>query len=185
MPSSPPAWRGVAVAVAVAVVQISAFATWGDPLADDAYISLRYAQNLATGRGLVFNLGERVEGFTNPLWTLLAALFTALGLPALPLLQLVGCACFVGLIFTVWRAAEEADLPRPVREAVPVVLAATTPFAWWAMSGLETVAFAWALAEGTRRYIAAARDGRGASVSGAFALAVAWPERDERARRRR
>ncbi|MBN97985.1 MAG: hypothetical protein CME16_01875, partial [Gemmatimonadetes bacterium] len=40
-------------------------------IADDAFITLRYAQNLASGDGLVFNLGERVEGFTSPLWTLL------------------------------------------------------------------------------------------------------------------
>ncbi len=38
---------------------------------DDALISLRYAQNLAVGNGLVFNPGERVEGYTNFLWTVL------------------------------------------------------------------------------------------------------------------
>ena len=41
---------------------------WG---ADDAFISYRYARNLATGRGLVFNPGERVEGYTNFLYVLL------------------------------------------------------------------------------------------------------------------
>jgi arabinofuranosyltransferase len=40
-------------------------------LFDDAMISMRYAKNFAAGRGLVWNPGgERVEGFTNPLWTL-------------------------------------------------------------------------------------------------------------------
>ncbi len=29
---------------------------------DDAYISFRYAENLANGNGLVYNVGERVEG---------------------------------------------------------------------------------------------------------------------------
>ena len=38
---------------------------------DDAYISFRYARNLADGFGLVWNIGERVEGYTNFLWTLL------------------------------------------------------------------------------------------------------------------
>ena len=32
--------------------------------ADDAFISFRYARNLVDGLGLVFNAGERVEGFT-------------------------------------------------------------------------------------------------------------------------
>ena len=38
---------------------------------DDAYISFRYADNLVNGHGLVFNPGERVEGITNLLWTVL------------------------------------------------------------------------------------------------------------------
>ena len=41
---------------------------------DDAFISFRYAQNLAEGKGLVFNIGERVEGYTNFLWTCLLSL---------------------------------------------------------------------------------------------------------------
>ncbi|MBS2019084.1 MAG: hypothetical protein JST00_39820 [Deltaproteobacteria bacterium] len=36
---------------------------------DDALISMRYARNFAEGRGLVYNASERVDGFTNPLWT--------------------------------------------------------------------------------------------------------------------
>ncbi len=40
---------------------------WGS---DDAYISYRYAANLAAGEGLVYNPGERVEGYTNLLYVL-------------------------------------------------------------------------------------------------------------------
>ncbi len=40
---------------------------------DDCFISFRYAKNLVNGLGLVFNAGERVEGFTNFLWTILIA----------------------------------------------------------------------------------------------------------------
>ena len=40
---------------------------------DDALISVRYAENFAQGRGLVFNLGERVEGYTNFLWLMVSA----------------------------------------------------------------------------------------------------------------
>jgi hypothetical protein len=39
-------------------------------LFDDAMISMRYAWNLSHGSGLVWNPGEYVEGYTNPLWTL-------------------------------------------------------------------------------------------------------------------
>lgn len=43
-------------------------------LFDDAMISMRYAYNLAHGNGLVWNVGERVEGITNPLWVGIMAL---------------------------------------------------------------------------------------------------------------
>lgn len=51
----------------------------GAYLHDDTFISMRYARHLATGSGLVFNPGERVEGYTNFLWTLLLATASAAG----------------------------------------------------------------------------------------------------------
>ncbi len=50
---------------------------WPSWFSDDAFISFRYAQNLVAGHGLVYNVGERVEGYTNFLWTMLAALVLA------------------------------------------------------------------------------------------------------------
>jgi hypothetical protein len=41
---------------------------------DDAFISFRYARNLAAGLGPVFNPGEYVEGYTTFLWMLTNAL---------------------------------------------------------------------------------------------------------------
>lgn len=52
---------------------------WPSWLSDDAFISFRYAQNLALGHGLVYNVGERVEGYTNFLWTVMAAGVLRLG----------------------------------------------------------------------------------------------------------
>ena len=42
-------------------------------LCDDAFISFRYADHLARGLGLVFNVGERVEGYTSFLWVVTSA----------------------------------------------------------------------------------------------------------------
>jgi arabinofuranosyltransferase len=42
--------------------------------AEDAYITYRYAHHLAAGNGLVYNPGERVMGFSSPLWTVWNAL---------------------------------------------------------------------------------------------------------------
>jgi arabinofuranosyltransferase len=42
--------------------------------AEDAYITFRYAKNLAIGNGLLYNPGQRVLGFSSPLWTVWNAL---------------------------------------------------------------------------------------------------------------
>lgn len=49
--------------------------------AEDAYITFRYIDNFLQGYGLVYNIGDRVEGFTHPLWLILVTLPAALGIP--------------------------------------------------------------------------------------------------------
>lgn len=76
----PRAGAGLAVAVLILGCGIQALAgyshgdasghAWG---CDDAYISYRYARNLYEGRGLVYNVGDRVEGYSNLLYVLLLA----------------------------------------------------------------------------------------------------------------
>src|SRR3989442_6717285 len=64
----------LALGVVVLAVFLGAEARLIPYLADDAFISLRYAQHLVQGHGLVYNVGERVEGYTNFLWTAVLAL---------------------------------------------------------------------------------------------------------------
>ncbi len=45
---------------------------------DDAYITFRYARNIATGVGFVYNAGERVLGTTTPAYALLLAVLSRL-----------------------------------------------------------------------------------------------------------
>src|SRR5262249_53479206 len=75
-------------------------------LTDDAYISFRYARNLADGYGLVFNPGfERVEGYSNLLWVLLLAGAHACGLVIERVAPVLSLAATVGLALLVARAA--------------------------------------------------------------------------------
>ncbi len=122
-------------------------------LTDDAFISFRYARNLAEGHGLVFNPGhERVEGYTNFLWVLLLAAFDRLGLAPERVANALSIACGVGVWLLVLRAAAGARLRAPGDNAAsgaplwialaPVfLLAATRSFAVWCTSGLETKLF--------------------------------------------
>lgn len=80
--SSPHQWRLIALALLTLLSVVALFQNsivvdgtryfW---LNDDQMISMRYARNLAEGYGLVWNPGERVEGYTNFLWTLVMAGF--------------------------------------------------------------------------------------------------------------
>ena len=78
-------------------------------LFDDAMISMRYAYNLAHGNGLVWNIGERVQGFTNPLWVFYMALLHLLPLPpaqmSLPV-QITGAALLAANLYFVRRIVE-------------------------------------------------------------------------------
>jgi len=74
---------------------------------DDAFISYRYSKNFADGLGLVWNPGERVEGYTNFLWTLLIGLlirFTPWEAPGVGLvLCLLSYGATVGVIALLGR----------------------------------------------------------------------------------
>ena len=70
-------------------------------LMDDAYIYFRYVDNwVLLGRGLVFNEGEFVEGYSSPLWALLLGALRATGLDYWTIVRGIGVAsfvCFFGL----------------------------------------------------------------------------------------
>lgn len=44
------------------------FVLWRAWVCDDAFITFRHVENCLAGHGPVFNVGERVQGFTHPLW---------------------------------------------------------------------------------------------------------------------
>jgi hypothetical protein len=142
---------------------------------DDAYISYRYADNLVAGHGLVFNVGERVEGITNLGWTLLVAMGVALGFDAPDVSHYLGLVSGSGLLWLTYVYAR-IGLDRRhwwmAAVAAPIVFAVPA-FPIWAMSGLETPLFACAT---TGLLIAAAR---GSPIGVAFAAVVATIVRPE------
>src|SRR5262245_696068 len=72
------------VVILAALSLLLALAAWHSLsrwfLIDHAFSACRYARNLVEGHGLAFNPGERVEGYTNFLWTLLCAAAMGAGL---------------------------------------------------------------------------------------------------------
>src|SRR3982751_4766289 len=63
---------------------------------DDAYIILRYARQLALGPGTVWDIGERVEGYSSFLYTVLMAVPHRLGIDPVAAGYTIGLLCFLG-----------------------------------------------------------------------------------------
>ena len=111
-------------------------------LFDDAMVSMRYARNLASGYGLVWNPnGERVEGFTNPLWTLFMALFHLFPFPqfliSLPI-QISGAALILATLFYVSRMARTLSGGCEFASVFAVALTAFyLPLITWSLQGME------------------------------------------------
>jgi len=130
-----------AIALVAAGTVLAALRWW---MCDDAFISFRYADHLVRGDGLVFNAGERVEGYTNLAWTLWSALGLALGLSAEAWAGVWGIACFAATLALLarrgWAIARAAGIawPLPAAAALAAVHHEGTVFA---TSGLETSAF--------------------------------------------
>ena len=135
----------VSVALSVRFITDRAFRVDGNlyyVLFDDAMISMRYARNLATGHGLVWNVGDPpVEGYTNFLWTLWMA---ALHLPGAgdgmtPLLV----SASGGLILLLNGLAMQAVARRLVPDSavVPVLtlwlVSTCLALVFWTLVGLE------------------------------------------------
>lgn len=126
----------------------------GGDAVDDAYISFRYAQNAILGHGLVFNPGERVEGFTNFLWTAMMLPLEGLGVDVGRASMLLGLLLALATLWLVARfQPSPGDPPAGAARLAALLLAVDGTFALWAVGGLETPLFAFLVFAGAVLYI--------------------------------
>jgi membrane protein YdbS with pleckstrin-like domain len=122
-------------------------------LFDDAMISMQYAKNLAHGAGLVWNAGgDRVEGFSNPLWVFYMAFWHLFPIPSneisLPI-QISGAVLLFGNLIVVKKIADE------LMEGVlaPLLAVFLTAFYFhlnnWSLQGMEVSALVLLLSAAT------------------------------------
>ncbi len=97
----------VALLVLPAIAALQALLRPTNPQ-DDAFISFRYAENLLLGEGLVYNVGEWVEGYTNLLWTLMMATAMGLNLDPIAATEVFGVASLAALALGVAWVSREA-----------------------------------------------------------------------------
>ncbi|MEA3344647.1 MAG: hypothetical protein U9Q78_00110 [Chloroflexota bacterium] len=119
---------------------------------DDAYISFHYARNLMEGHGLVFNIAEKVEGYTNFLWTVLLAPLIGLGIPPAPTAVLAGLTFSGVTIWLVHRLGQRVGEPW-VGAIAALFLALDGSFALWSVGGMETAMFTCLVLIGAAAYL--------------------------------
>jgi len=131
--------RPAALWPVVLLLALLALLAWSNRFVqDDAFISYRYAQRFAQGEGLTFNPGERVEGYTNFLWTVLIAGGMRLGFEPVAFSQVLGMACFVLSLLLCYRIGRELLDSPPAGLLAVGLLGTNYTFSAYATGGLET-----------------------------------------------
>jgi len=107
---------------------------------DDAFISFVYSKNLISGNGLTYN-GILVEGFSNPLWTLIFAPIIGLGADPLLAARFISSVSGIISILLVFELSislsPDRNLLTPFLACTSVAL--TAPYLAWTTGGLETI----------------------------------------------
>jgi arabinofuranosyltransferase len=134
------AWLGLAAAAAIFLLLAVSYFNY---TIDDAYISLRYARNVAAGEGFAFdNRVPPVEGYTNFLWVLWEVPFYALRVPGDAVLyaKLLGIAWGMAALVAAFLLARRLSGPGAGVVAA-LCIAAMGNVAFWAVGGLETAQY--------------------------------------------
>jgi len=126
-----PEWAVLLIAVAVAPALLC-----GPLFIDDAYITFRYAENLAAGRGFVYNR-EPVLGVTAPLYCLMLAALKANGVPVTRAAFALGVLFGAVTSLLLWRLGVAAG--RSLAGLLAALFLALFPLWWYACTmGMET-----------------------------------------------
>jgi arabinofuranosyltransferase len=146
-----------------------------DFVCDDAFISFRYARNLAEGHGLRFNLttGPPVEGYSNFLWVLWLGLLHGLGLDIVVASRVSSALCGAALVAVVTRLAQRRLALSPAGTLATALFAASLPpVALWATGGLATMPTALFVALAFERLLGDPERPRGWQAGALAALAA-------------
>lgn len=137
-----PVLRAMPLLVILAML-LAGRAFWYDFLSDDALIAARYARNVARGHGWVYNVGERVEGYTSVLWVAVAAALGKAGVDFVFAVQAMslGAALLTLPLLRACAKPLESD-GKLVPWISPTLFAACATVACWAWGGLEATGYA-------------------------------------------
>jgi hypothetical protein len=154
--------RASAFILGVAGLTRAAIGLWlGFRPFDDTYITFRYALNLASGYGFVYNFGEPVLGTTAPLWALTLGAFAAIGAPIEQTALVIAIACDVASAFFLWGLLRALGFGRGIPFAAAMIFLGLFDYLSLARSGMESSFFVFLVlgsltSMATRRFVPAA-----------------------------
>jgi hypothetical protein len=132
----------IVIVVAVAIC-LTNFYLHRQFINDDAYISLRYAHNFLDGDGLVWNPGERAEGYSNFLHIILISGLGLAGIDLVLAARLINTLAFIlmnilFLKFLLRNRSEHDNRDEPMLFLFPMILILNiSPMISWIYGGLE------------------------------------------------
>ena len=116
-------------------------------MGEDEFISFRYVHNFINGNGLVYNIGERVEGYSNFLWVMALSLPALFGGDLLFWSKLGGIICIAGMMIISGRYFMDStrrQIP-PILLLAPITLFFNPMLHYNAHRGLETCFYSFLL----------------------------------------
>ena len=133
-------YRNSVILFFVAIIVRIVFHYFTGFTADNAFITFRYAENLASGEGYVYNIGQPVFGSSTPLFVLILSLFSLVSVSPIKASLIVSLAASGFTALLLYRLAHHlrftkfAVLPSLLYIFFPRVIPAET-------SGMETGLF--------------------------------------------
>ena len=148
---------------------------------EDAAISFAYSRHFAAGEGLVpYVGGERIEGFSNPLWVFMMTGWDLIGIDGFTSAKIMAgilAVATVPIVYWIARYARPNDTENDAALVAPLVIAASAQFAIWGACGLENSLFCFLMALGIwRTLVELDKGGWPWSALVFFALAITRPE---------
>ncbi len=135
-------WLGPLLLLASLGLLAEAAYGWWPRTVDDAFITFRYAQNLVDGLGPVYNAGERVEGYSSPLWMLGSASAIALGFDPVIASKWAGLLAAGALSVAVYWALRASGVRAWGAGLATGAVGGSFVLQLWSTSGMETAAYA-------------------------------------------
>jgi len=111
-------------------------------LTEDTLIFFRYAENFIKGHGLVYNVGEKVEGYTSLLWTLILSMSYLLSIPIELWVVILGTFFSFSLLIACYLFFNEQISSVSLFKFLPsLLLVSSIPYIYTSFCGLDEIMF--------------------------------------------